>query len=1067
MTLPHHFACPRFSSHNKNAVSQHEAAANADAAEVTVHFGHGKLTLSAREIRTMAIGGGQRRKEIDRNSDDNDAAAGMDDDGKRFSSVENESEYGDNDDVSRASSDETDNDEDDLGRSNSSVSNSSSSNHSSHNGSNCSSSSSSIHGSSGQSPNVSRGHLRFTSVTSGDSSRAARAAPLGTCSTGDKGSGSNKWGPSRRRPAWRVVEPTAPETLRSGWVLMVRVLAAVDDVSGPNSCSAMASKAVVDPCTTRPQPCTTAATSSGDSEALALATRYVEASAAAAHTASKAAAKAEAAKQKAVAAAAKQASKRRAEKEARHLAERARKKAESALAKAEKALLHAQAEHQAEATQRRAAEAAAASAEEAARAAQELAREVARVAAATAAATAAADESSSADHDASEAEAAEVASMEAAAVAATAALNNSSSRREVLMIPSECSSQGEEILTPTRNEPSHESPSVNHESANTISCSIEASPCKDRGTSEAAPSSVVVATVKPTSTVVGASHLASAWVGAAAVLAKDYWWSWPPLIALVTLAAAATVLARHHQSHQIPAAQPDSQQLDVSAVKAGKLLPPAPPPSVAASSATAASAQSAQETQMHGAILNGSPTVVSTHAQAHPTTPSPPMSILSVSSMSSGDSLLVPHPEGFTPEASRMDDEDGVSKGSDALFGGAGSVSANSPVPISPVCPSSDSASPSSSSSSPSTPDASITSASSVSMSDASSSSSSNLSTSTSTAYSESPVKLRALPPKPMLARTSVPNAPALDNNNNDNRNAFFTLRLIEHVWLPDHHPRVLAARAAARIRQSASATSVNTPSPAEIAVGEMATDTSSEAKEESSPASPGNRSAAMANSPSERVPTLPPPVRFLTGADGDYAKALHQWQTTLHWRRAIGLSQQWLRHKPQPHFDVLKGCLEHYVCGVDRAGRPVEIIVVNAPEQALAHLADLGVTVDAAVDHFIFLQELLWRELFPSYDDDSDLEGDGNEVEKPPGHSTSRAGETSENERCATLRLIDVQSLKLWDLGLQTSVFFQKLQDVSRHYPQRTWRTMVLNAPPDFSLVWRAVAPLLEPMVC
>jgi hypothetical protein len=56
---------------------------------------------------------------------------------------------------------------------------------------------------------------------------------------------------------------------------------------------------------------------------------------------------------------------------------------------------------------------------------------------------------------------------------------------------------------------------------------------------------------------------------------------------------------------------------------------------------------------------------------------------------------------------------------------------------------------------------------------------------------------------------------------------------------------------------------------------------------------------------------------------------------------------------------------------------------------------------------------------------------------------------------------------LKFWDVGPQTSAFFRKLQELLRHYPERTWRTMVLNAPPHFSLTWRAFAPVLEPRVC
>jgi hypothetical protein len=187
-------------------------------------------------------------------------------------------------------------------------------------------------------------------------------------------------------------------------------------------------------------------------------------------------------------------------------------------------------------------------------------------------------------------------------------------------------------------------------------------------------------------------------------------------------------------------------------------------------------------------------------------------------------------------------------------------------------------------------------------------------------------------------------------------------------------------------------------------------------------------------------------------------------WHTTRQWRRARGVST-W-RRKPQPHFDVLKGCLEHYLCGVDRCGRPVEVVVLNAPQRAFQRLANLGVSVDAAVDHATFLHELLWRQLFPSYDVDPEDERDAcsGEGSGGGGGGGPRAAAAAPDDRFATLKLVDVRSLGLWDLGGKSGEYFRKMQALNRHYPERMWRTLVLNAPAHFSLVWRAVEPLLEP---
>ena len=43
---------------------------------------------------------------------------------------------------------------------------------------------------------------------------------------------------------------------------------------------------------------------------------------------------------------------------------------------------------------------------------------------------------------------------------------------------------------------------------------------------------------------------------------------------------------------------------------------------------------------------------------------------------------------------------------------------------------------------------------------------------------------------------------------------------------------------------------------------------------------------------------------------------------------------------------------------------------------------------------------------------------------------------------------------------------YFQKLSALNKHYPERMYKTFVINVPSSFSFVWRLVAPMLDPNV-
>ena len=67
---------------------------------------------------------------------------------------------------------------------------------------------------------------------------------------------------------------------------------------------------------------------------------------------------------------------------------------------------------------------------------------------------------------------------------------------------------------------------------------------------------------------------------------------------------------------------------------------------------------------------------------------------------------------------------------------------------------------------------------------------------------------------------------------------------------------------------------------------------------------------------------------------------------------------------------------------------------------------------------------------------------------------------------RAAALRIIDIQSVGFSDVGGLVGEYFRKISSLNSRYPERVWRTLVVNVPASFAMVWRLVEPRLEPSV-
>jgi len=184
-------------------------------------------------------------------------------------------------------------------------------------------------------------------------------------------------------------------------------------------------------------------------------------------------------------------------------------------------------------------------------------------------------------------------------------------------------------------------------------------------------------------------------------------------------------------------------------------------------------------------------------------------------------------------------------------------------------------------------------------------------------------------------------------------------------------------------------------------------------------------------------------PQRFLLAVRGNGDEAQRRWNETVEWRREHHPTQVQLR--PQPHFDAIKKRHVHFLHKRDRRGHLCSYEVIDRPNHTFRQLQDEGVPIEAIVEHMHFVSCWTYASLL------DDVDEVGKRPLDPGGYF---------------LKIIDCRNVGLGDCGGSSLRYFQLVGAVNRHSPERVWRTIVINAPAAFGLVWSIVSPLLEPQV-
>ncbi|CAM9320636.1 unnamed protein product [Ectocarpus sp. 4 AP-2014] len=170
-------------------------------------------------------------------------------------------------------------------------------------------------------------------------------------------------------------------------------------------------------------------------------------------------------------------------------------------------------------------------------------------------------------------------------------------------------------------------------------------------------------------------------------------------------------------------------------------------------------------------------------------------------------------------------------------------------------------------------------------------------------------------------------------------------------------------------------------------------------------------------------------PHRFLLAESMDVAKAWARWEMTLEWRKATYADN--ILKKPYPRFALIKSQYAHCFHLPDKWGR---VTYYERPGMSdFAEMRKVGITMADLLNHYIYCMEYLWQVLQPR-----------------------------QSQRITII--IDLAGVKFIDLVREGLALLKaSVEMMSRHYPERCSKIMILNEPSFFNSVFPVVESMLN----
>lgn len=181
--------------------------------------------------------------------------------------------------------------------------------------------------------------------------------------------------------------------------------------------------------------------------------------------------------------------------------------------------------------------------------------------------------------------------------------------------------------------------------------------------------------------------------------------------------------------------------------------------------------------------------------------------------------------------------------------------------------------------------------------------------------------------------------------------------------------------------------------------------------------------------SPTDEV-AMNMPQRFVKAEKGNHAKGLARYKSTLAWRKENDIET--ILTRPHLKFNLIKKYYPHAYHKRDKYGHPVYF---EQPGRInLPILAENDITVSDLLYHCIFSSEYLWKMIEP------------------------------DEENGKVFSVLDIEGIGLKDVGGAVTDFIKGASSVTgAHYPERSFKIFIINAPSWFSFAWRIISPMID----
>jgi len=170
-------------------------------------------------------------------------------------------------------------------------------------------------------------------------------------------------------------------------------------------------------------------------------------------------------------------------------------------------------------------------------------------------------------------------------------------------------------------------------------------------------------------------------------------------------------------------------------------------------------------------------------------------------------------------------------------------------------------------------------------------------------------------------------------------------------------------------------------------------------------------------------------PTRYMVMQNNRRDLAKIALQKTIDWRKEHDIDT--ILARPHPKFDISKKVFPHYFCGRDDTNHVILLQRPGLMNIKLAHKN--GLTGEGLLYHYVYVMEYLWRIVDPS----------------PDATMTSILDLTEMN-----MSVLRGEQFRIGSLFLST---------MDANFPQRSHKTLLINAPKWFGVLFKLASPLLR----